>query len=142
MTERGNERRTGISGIALALLLGLSACASPPRQPDEPIEKSVLSIEGVKHGPILVAPDSVVAGGIIEGTVHSQTPSVLVQAVVEESREPIGSQPLSGAESRPRTFTFRVPRDTAGTILVRAIDKNMLYTDKVISVVAPEGSGS
>ena len=120
--------------VACVMLASFVGCASPPPPLEpEPVEKSVVSIAGVKHGPIVVAPDSVVAGQLLRGTVSSQTPSVLVQAVVEESREPIGSMPVSGAERKPREFSFRVPSSASGAILVRAIDKNRLYTDKVVA---------
>ncbi len=134
---RISQSACGIAFVALVAMV--AGCATPPPalEPEEPVEKTVLSIEGVKHGPLLVTPDAVEAGGLIRGTVTSQTPRVLVQAMLETPPEPMGEVPLTGGKNRPMTFTLPVPDDAFGTILVRAIDRNKLYTDKWIEIVAP-----
>lgn len=137
----GLDRVSRVACTVASVLLAavLAGCASPPpsHEPEAPVEKTVLAIEGVKHGPILVTPDEVEAGGMIRGTVTSQTPRVLVQAMLETPPQPMGEVPLTGGTNRPMAFTLPVPDDAFGTILVRAIDRNRLYTDKWIEVVAP-----
>jgi len=124
--------------IAVALVATLAGCVTPgARPPSDPVDKSVVSVEGVRHGPILIAPDQVVAGGTLVGRVEAQTRAVLVQAVLEPGARPIGEVPLEAPVGRAMTFTLAVPPDARGRLLVRAIDTHHLYTDRTVAVVEP-----
>ncbi len=133
-------RPTGALILVLAILAALSGCRStPPPAAPEPVEKSVLSIQGVRHGPLLILPDRVEAGALLRGQVESQTKGVLIQAMLEADQRPLATRPLEGLPERSLPFSIPIPADATGTVIVRAIDQNKLYTDKEISVdpIAP-----
>jgi len=112
-------------------------CGSTPPPAEEPSEKSVLSIGGVRHGPLMMAPDRVPAGAVLESTVEAQTDEVLVQAALESGRRPVGETLVQGGPGRSMPFRIAIPPDARGTLLVRAIDRQGLYIDKEVEVVAP-----
>jgi len=118
--------------LVVALVSAVVSGCSGPEKASEGVEKSVVHVSGVAHAPVLVAPDEVRPGGMLRGWAEAASGPVLVQAMLEGGRIPVGESAEIG---RRRTdFAFPVPADASGNVIVRAIDREGLFTEKIIVI--------